>query len=123
MPPNGSLRPAGPASGSSWFFPSARPEPSKRSAVGSRVSTTSWPIPAVTGSGRTAVTRVRILLWHGWLLAGSGSNVVTARVAEVYRQQGHDVLLLCQEGHPEGYPFVDAWGTAGTDGVLIAGGA
>ena len=24
----------------------------------------------------------RILLWHGWLLEGSGSNVATARVAE-----------------------------------------
>ncbi len=52
----------------------------------------------------------RILLWHGWLLEGSGSNVYTARVAEVYRSQGHDVLLLCQEPHPQRYEWVDATG-------------
>ena len=62
---------------------------------------------------------MRILLWHGWLLAGSGSNVVTARVAEAYRRQGHEVLLLCQEGHPERHPFVDAWGTVGVSENVI----
>jgi glycosyltransferase involved in cell wall biosynthesis len=60
---------------------------------------------------------MRILLWHGWLLAGSGSNVYTARIAAVYRRQGHDVALVCQEGHPERFPFIDAWGTAGAGGV------
>jgi hypothetical protein len=47
---------------------------------------------------------MRILLWHGWLLEGSGSNVATARVAERYRAAGHDVLLVCQERHPERRP-------------------
>jgi glycosyltransferase involved in cell wall biosynthesis len=60
---------------------------------------------------------VRILLWHGWLLEGSGSNVYTARVAEVLRADGHDVLLVCQEGHPERYRWIDAAGTVGRDGV------
>jgi glycosyltransferase involved in cell wall biosynthesis len=59
---------------------------------------------------------VRILLWHGWLLEGSGSNVATARVAEVLRAAGHDVLVLCQEPHPERYPWVDAFGSIGPDG-------
>jgi glycosyltransferase involved in cell wall biosynthesis len=54
---------------------------------------------------------VRVLLWHGWVLEGSGSNVYTARVAEVLRAAGHDVLLLCQEAHPERYRWIDAWGT------------
>ena len=53
---------------------------------------------------------MRILLWHGWLLEGSGSNVATARVAEHFRAAGHDVLLLCQERHPERYPWIDAFG-------------
>jgi glycosyltransferase involved in cell wall biosynthesis len=53
---------------------------------------------------------MRILLWHGWLLEGSGSNVATARVAERLRSAGHDVLLLCQERHPERYPWIDAFG-------------
>jgi glycosyltransferase involved in cell wall biosynthesis len=59
---------------------------------------------------------VRIALWHGWLLEGSGSNVGTARVAEVLRASGHDVLLVCQEGHPERYPWIDAFGTVDDDG-------
>ena len=32
-----------------------------------------------------------MLLWHGWVLEGAGSNVYTARIAEVYRREGHDV--------------------------------
>jgi glycosyltransferase involved in cell wall biosynthesis len=60
---------------------------------------------------------MRILIWHGWLLEGSGSNVYTARVTELFRRQGHDVLLLCQEPHPERYRFLDAWGAVGPGGV------
>jgi glycosyltransferase involved in cell wall biosynthesis len=59
---------------------------------------------------------VRILVWHGWLLEGSGSNVATARVVEVWRAAGHDVLLLCQERHPERYAWIDAHGKVDRDG-------
>ncbi|MFL5798963.1 MAG: glycosyltransferase family 4 protein [Actinomycetota bacterium] len=59
---------------------------------------------------------MRVLLWHGWLLEGSGSNVYTARVAEVLRSSGHDVLVVCQEPHPDRYPWIDAWGSVGADG-------
>jgi glycosyltransferase involved in cell wall biosynthesis len=59
---------------------------------------------------------VRILIWHGWLLEGSGSNVVTARTAEAWRAAGHDVALLCQERHPERYPWIDADGLVDADG-------
>jgi glycosyltransferase involved in cell wall biosynthesis len=60
---------------------------------------------------------VRILVWHGWLLEGSGSNVATARIVEVWRAGGHDVLLVCQERHPERYPWIDAWGVLDRDDV------
>lgn len=60
---------------------------------------------------------MRVLLWHGWLLEGSGSNVYTARVAEALRQDGHDVLLMCQERDVERYPFLDAWGSVDANGV------
>lgn len=59
---------------------------------------------------------MRILIWHGWLLEGSGSNVVTARTAEAWRAAGHDVALVCQERHPERYPWIDADGTLDGDG-------
>ena len=62
---------------------------------------------------------MRILLWHGWLLEGSGSNVATARVAEHLRAAGHDVLLLCQERHPERYPWIDAFGEVDGDGASM----
>jgi glycosyltransferase involved in cell wall biosynthesis len=59
---------------------------------------------------------VRILLWHGWLLEGSGSNIYTARVADVFRSNGHDVVIMCQDVHPERYTWIDAWGTVDADG-------
>ena len=58
---------------------------------------------------------MRICLWHGWLLDGTGSNVYMARTAEALRQAGHDVMLLCQDRHTERFSFVDAWGTVGTE--------
>jgi len=60
---------------------------------------------------------MRILLWHGWLLEGSGSNVATARVAEHLRAAGHDVMVLCQERHPDRYPWIDAFGEVDGDGA------
>jgi glycosyltransferase involved in cell wall biosynthesis len=68
---------------------------------------------------------MRILIWHGWLLEGSGSNVVTARTSEVFRASGHDVLLLCQERHPDRFDWVDAFGTvdAGGSSALEGNGA
>jgi glycosyltransferase involved in cell wall biosynthesis len=60
---------------------------------------------------------MRVLLWHGWLLESSGSNVYTARVTDVLRRRGHEVLLVCQEPHADRYPFLDAWGSVGPSGV------
>jgi glycosyltransferase involved in cell wall biosynthesis len=53
---------------------------------------------------------MRIILWHGYLLAGSGSNLYTANVARIWRAQGHDVLLMCQETNAEEPGFIDAHG-------------
>jgi glycosyltransferase involved in cell wall biosynthesis len=58
---------------------------------------------------------MRVLIWHGWLLEGTGSNVYTAKTAEVLRKAGHQVLLLCQQRHPERFGFVDAFGTVGSE--------
>jgi glycosyltransferase involved in cell wall biosynthesis len=53
---------------------------------------------------------VRILVFHGYLLAGTGSNVYNARLAAAFVGQGHDVHLLCQDRHPERQGFVGAVG-------------
>jgi glycosyltransferase involved in cell wall biosynthesis len=44
---------------------------------------------------------VRVLLWHGYLLGGTGSNVYTRALAREWSLAGHDVTVLCQERHPE----------------------
>ncbi len=46
-------------------------------------------------------------MWHGYLLRGSGSNLYTANLARVWRAEGHDVLLMCQEQRVEGLEFID----------------
>ncbi len=54
---------------------------------------------------------MRVLIWHGWLLEGSGSNVLAAKVTESLRGAGHEVLLLCQ-ATGEGVPaFIDQVGS------------
>jgi glycosyltransferase involved in cell wall biosynthesis len=44
---------------------------------------------------------VRVLLWHGYLLGGTGSNVYTRALAREWSRQGHDVVVVCQERAPE----------------------
>ena len=44
---------------------------------------------------------MRILLWHGYLLGGTGSNVYTRSIAREWMRAGHDVTVVCQERHPE----------------------
>jgi glycosyltransferase involved in cell wall biosynthesis len=51
---------------------------------------------------------VRILLWHGYLLGGTGSNVYTRALAREWSLAGHDVTVVCQERHPERYDLGSA---------------
>ena len=60
---------------------------------------------------------VRVLIWHGWLLEGSGSNVFAAEVTAALRHSGHDVLLLCQAAGDSAPAFVDEVGSVGAEGV------
>jgi glycosyltransferase involved in cell wall biosynthesis len=53
---------------------------------------------------------VRVLVFHGYLLSGTGSNVYNARLAEALVGLGHEVHLFSQDRHPERQPFVDAIG-------------
>jgi glycosyltransferase involved in cell wall biosynthesis len=51
---------------------------------------------------------VRILLWHGYLLGGTGSNVYTRALAREWSRAGHDVVVVCQERAPEQYDLAGA---------------
>jgi glycosyltransferase involved in cell wall biosynthesis len=44
---------------------------------------------------------MRIVIWHGYLLGGTGSNVYTRSLARSWARQGHDVVVVCQDPHPE----------------------
>jgi glycosyltransferase involved in cell wall biosynthesis len=44
---------------------------------------------------------MKIVIWHGYLLGGTGSNVYTRQLAREWSRAGHDVTVLCQEPDPE----------------------
>src|ERR687885_1105660 len=46
---------------------------------------------------------MRILVWHGYLLAGTGSNVYTRALVHEWSRAGHEVVVFSQEPHPEAY--------------------
>jgi glycosyltransferase involved in cell wall biosynthesis len=46
---------------------------------------------------------MKILLWHGYLLGGTGSNVYTRCLARAWSRLGHGVVVFCQDPHPDRY--------------------
>lgn len=61
---------------------------------------------------------MRILLWHGYLLGGTGSNVYSRALAREWSRDGHDVVVVSQERAPEQYDL----GGARTVAVDLPGG-
>jgi glycosyltransferase involved in cell wall biosynthesis len=57
---------------------------------------------------KSAARLVRILLWHGYLLGGTGSNVYTRAIAREWGRAGHEVVVVSQESHPEVYDLAGA---------------
>jgi glycosyltransferase involved in cell wall biosynthesis len=51
---------------------------------------------------------VRILLWHGYLLGGTGSNVYTRALAREWSRAGHEVVVFSQEPHAERFDLSGA---------------
>jgi len=43
---------------------------------------------------------MRVLIFHGYLLAGTGSNVYNARLAGALARLGHEVHMVCQDRDP-----------------------
>ena len=44
---------------------------------------------------------MRIHVWHGYLLSGTGSNIYTQALVREWGRAGHEVTVVCQERHPE----------------------
>src|SRR5215218_300077 len=51
---------------------------------------------------------MRILLWHGYLLAGTGSNIYTQALAREWGRAGHEVVIFSQEPHAERFELAGA---------------
>lgn len=43
---------------------------------------------------------MRVFIWHGYLLRGTGSNEYTRALARTLAKQGHEVVVFCQEPQP-----------------------
>ncbi|MGI8726804.1 MAG: glycosyltransferase [Solirubrobacterales bacterium] len=54
---------------------------------------------------------IEILIFHGYLLEGTGSNVYTAKVAQAMARMGHRVHLLCQDRNAPDYEWIDGFGS------------
>ena len=54
---------------------------------------------------------MRVLIFHGYLLRGTGSNVYNASLAQAMAELGHEVHLLCQDAEAAELPWVDALGS------------
>jgi glycosyltransferase involved in cell wall biosynthesis len=44
---------------------------------------------------------MKIIVWHGYLLSGTGSNIYTRALVREWARAGHEVVVVCQEPHPE----------------------
>ena len=51
---------------------------------------------------------MKIVLWHGYLLGGTGSNVYTRALARAWSLLGHEVVVVCQEPNPGAYDLAGA---------------
>jgi glycosyltransferase involved in cell wall biosynthesis len=65
---------------------------------------------------------VRVLIFHGYLLRGTGSNVYNANLAATLVALGHEVHLLSQEREAGSLAFVDAIGTWERGALDVRGG-
>jgi glycosyltransferase involved in cell wall biosynthesis len=63
---------------------------------------------------------MRVLIFHGYLLAGTGSNVYNSRLSEALGKLGHEVHLFCQDRHPERQSFVGAAGDWDSGGLRVS---
>ena len=49
---------------------------------------------------------MKVLIFHGYLLRGTGSNIYNANLARALARLGHEVHLLCQDREVEiGWEF------------------
>lgn len=53
-----------------------------------------------------------LLIVHGFLLSGTGSNIYSCNVAMQWKRQNHAVTIFCQDPDAGTYDWVDEFFTA-----------
>ena len=61
---------------------------------------------------------MRVLIFHGYLLRGTGSNVYNASLAQALAGLGHEVHLLCQDRQAGELDWVESVGGRGRAGTV-----
>ncbi len=61
---------------------------------------------------------MRVLIFHGYLLRGTGSNVYNASLAQALARLGHEVHLLCQDRRAAELDWVRSVGGEGEPGAV-----
>ena len=51
---------------------------------------------------------MKIFVWHGYLLSGTGSNIYARSLAREWSHEGHDVTVFSQEAQPEHFDLGSA---------------
>ncbi len=62
-----------------------------------------------------------LLMTHGYMLSGSGSNIYVQNLCRALVRTGHEIHLLCQEPRPLDYDFVGEYCAASQGGIELRG--
>ena len=62
---------------------------------------------------------MRVLIFHGYLLQGTGSNVYNAELGAALVRAGHELHLVCQDRDPFALDWVDAAGDWDSGALVV----
>jgi glycosyltransferase involved in cell wall biosynthesis len=60
---------------------------------------------------------MRLIMTHGYMLSGTGSNVYVQSLCRALVGEGHELYLICQEPDPLSFDFVNEYATVDADGI------
>jgi glycosyltransferase involved in cell wall biosynthesis len=64
---------------------------------------------------------MRLIMTHGYMLSGTGSNVYVQSLCRALVGEGHDLHLICQEPDPLSFDFVNEHATVKAEGIRDRG--